>query len=155
MLETALQTRLNGMSRRPSDLIKWRPSRLCLESAMDAVLSSILILAGNSPVMWTWSPDVLHATYLIGVGEGWPMVFLWSLRWGLCLRWCLFVLHLTKLSKYLQGRPSPFRRLAQHNLPPPISAWKKSCFILLDSSDFHIIDRLSIVVHTFAMHTST
>ena len=62
-LETALQTEFSSMFRRTSDSIKLRPNRLCLESSMqmflDAVLSSILIVAGNSPVMWTQSPDTL------------------------------------------------------------------------------------------------
>ena len=35
------------------------------------------------------------------------------------------------------------------------TAWKKSCFILLDTSDSHIIDSLLIVVHTFDRHILT
>ena len=35
------------------------------------------------------------------------------------------------------------------------TTWKKSCFILLDISDFHIIDNLLIAVHTFVRHIST
>ena len=32
-----------------------------------------------------------------------------------------------------------------------ITTWKKSCFILTERSDFHLIDYLSIAVHPFAM----
>ena len=35
------------------------------------------------------------------------------------------------------------------------TAWKKSCFILLDRSDFHKIDSLSIAFHAFARCIST
>ena len=31
-------------------------------------------------------------------------------------------------------------------------AWKKLCFILLDRSDFHMTDNLSIAVYAFASH---
>ena len=79
-LDAALQIKFNGMSRRLSDSIKSSPKRLCLESAtytfLDAVLSSVLIIDGNSPVIWIQSPKVLHATCLVDVGGGWPMVFL-------------------------------------------------------------------------------
>ena len=30
------------------------------------------------------------------------------------------------------------------------ATWKKSCFILAERSDFHMIDNQSIVVHPFA-----
>ena len=32
--------------------------------------------------------SVLH---LVGISGDWPMVFIVSVRWGLCPRWCLFV----------------------------------------------------------------
>ena len=35
------------------------------------------------------------------------------------------------------------------------TTWKKSHFILLDRSDFHMIDNLSIAVHAFAKHMLT
>ena len=35
------------------------------------------------------------------------------------------------------------------------AAWKKSCFILSDRSDFHMIDSLLIAVYTFARHILT
>ena len=41
----------------------------------DAVLTSILIIASNSPVIWTQSLEALHTTCLIDVSGGWPMVF--------------------------------------------------------------------------------
>ena len=34
------------------------------------------------------------------------------------------------------------------------AAWKKLCFILSVRSDFHMIDSLSIAVHTFVSHVS-
>ena len=78
-LDTALQIKLSGMSRRPSDSIKSSPKRLYLKSATytfpDAVLSSILIIASNSPVIWTQSPEALHTTCLVDVSGGWSMVF--------------------------------------------------------------------------------
>ena len=67
------------MSKKPSDSIKSSPKKLCLETATytfpDAVLSSILITAGNSPVIWTQSLEALRATCLVDVSGGWPMVF--------------------------------------------------------------------------------
>ena len=78
-LDPALQIKLSGISRRPSDLIKSSSKRLCLESATytfpDTVLSSILLIAGNSPVIWTQYPDVFRAICLVHVSGGWPMVF--------------------------------------------------------------------------------
>ena len=41
----------------------------------DAVSSSILIIAGNSPVIWTQYLEAFRATYLVDVSGGWPMVF--------------------------------------------------------------------------------
>ena len=35
------------------------------------------------------------------------------------------------------------------------TAWKKSCFILLDRSDFHMTDSLSIVIQSFTKHILT
>ena len=35
------------------------------------------------------------------------------------------------------------------------SAWKKSCFILLERSDFHMIDNISIAVHAFSVQKLT
>ena len=35
------------------------------------------------------------------------------------------------------------------------TAWKKSRFILLDTSDFHLIESLSIAVHVFTRHILT
>ena len=32
------------------------------------------------------------------------------------------------------------------------TAWKKLCFILLDSSDFYMLNKLSVVVHAFTWH---
>ena len=60
-------------------LNKIESQKLCLKSATytfpDAVLSSILITAGNSPVIWTQSSEMLHTTCLVDVSGGWPMVF--------------------------------------------------------------------------------
>ena len=36
-----------------------------------------------------------------------------------------------------------------------VTAWKKSCFILLNRSNFHMINDLSIAFHTFARHMMT
>ena len=63
------------MSRRPSYYIKSRPTRLSQICYINAVLSSISFVAGNFPVMWTQSSDALHATCLVGICGGWPMVF--------------------------------------------------------------------------------
>ena len=41
---------------------------------LDAVLSSVSIVACNSPMMWIQSPDVLHANCIVGVSEGWSML---------------------------------------------------------------------------------
>ena len=60
-------------------MIKSSPKRLCLESATytfpDSVLSLTLIIAGNSPVIWTQSPVVLHTKCLVDISGGWPMIF--------------------------------------------------------------------------------
>ena len=78
-LDTALQIKLSGMSRRPSDSIKSSSKRLCFEFATytfpDAVLSSNPIIADNSPVIWTESLEALHATCLVDVSGCWPMIF--------------------------------------------------------------------------------
>ena len=54
--DTLLQTKLSGMSRRPSGSIKSIPKRLCWEFKMymitDTVFSSILIVAGSSLIIW-------------------------------------------------------------------------------------------------------
>ena len=54
------------------------------------------------------------------------------------------------------GGLTPLQRCSQYNLHPQLTgqatAWKKSCFILSDRSDFHMIKNLSIVVYAFAGH---
>ena len=81
--DTALQTKLSGMSRRPSGSIKSSPKRLCWEFEMymipDAVFSSILIVIGSSPVIWTQSPEVLRATCLVDVS--WCLLVLFHSFW--------------------------------------------------------------------------
>ena len=84
--DTTLQTKLNGIPRRPSRSIKSSPKWLCWEFKMymipDAVFSSILIVAGSSPVILTQSPEVLRATCFVNVSWGFPILFhrFWELR---------------------------------------------------------------------------
>ena len=40
----------------------------------------------------------------------------------------------------------------QHRTTDTGTAWKKSCFILSERPDFHIVDNLSIAVHGLPMH---